>query len=239
MAGAEEVVAGIERRPGVVYSGLVLNAKGAERFAATELDSLHFNLAATESFGRENQNATPEEALAVLCGDRDGQAGQRLDQRRVRLPLRGRRRSGPGAGDRRPRRASWAPPRSSSRTRSASPCRAGEGARHRGRAPGPARRASTSTTRGTRVSPPPTRRWRPARPSSRPRSAGWAAARSRRAPPATSPPRTSSTSCTGRGWKRVSTSTRSSASPSGSSHILGRELPGQVYRAGAFAPVSG
>jgi isopropylmalate/homocitrate/citramalate synthase len=68
MAGAEEVVAGIERRPGVAYSGLILNAKGAERFAATDLDELHFNLAATDSFGRENQNATPEEALAVLGG---------------------------------------------------------------------------------------------------------------------------------------------------------------------------
>jgi len=68
MAGAEEVVAGIERRRGVVYSGLVLNAKGAERFAATGLDSLHFNLAASESFGRKNQNATPDEALAVLAG---------------------------------------------------------------------------------------------------------------------------------------------------------------------------
>jgi hydroxymethylglutaryl-CoA lyase/(R)-citramalyl-CoA lyase len=68
MAGAEEVVEGIGRRPGVAYSGLVLNAKGAERFAATDLDELHFNLAATDSFGRENQNATPEEALAVLGG---------------------------------------------------------------------------------------------------------------------------------------------------------------------------
>jgi hydroxymethylglutaryl-CoA lyase/(R)-citramalyl-CoA lyase len=67
MAGAEEVVAGIERRDGVVYSGLVLNAKGAERFAASGLDELHFNLAATESFGRENQNATPEQALGVLA----------------------------------------------------------------------------------------------------------------------------------------------------------------------------
>jgi isopropylmalate/homocitrate/citramalate synthase len=67
MAGAEEVVAAIERREDVVYSGLVLNAKGAERFAATFLDELHFNLAATESFGRENQNATPEEALATLA----------------------------------------------------------------------------------------------------------------------------------------------------------------------------
>ena len=67
MAGAEEVVAAIERREDVVYSGLVLNAKGAERFAAAGLDELHFNLAATESFGRENQNATPEEALATLA----------------------------------------------------------------------------------------------------------------------------------------------------------------------------
>ena len=67
MAGAEEVVAAIECREDVVYSGLVLNAKGAERFAATFLDELHFNLAATESFGRENQNATPEEALATLA----------------------------------------------------------------------------------------------------------------------------------------------------------------------------
>jgi isopropylmalate/homocitrate/citramalate synthase len=68
MAGAEEVVAGIERRADVVYSGLVLNAKGAERFARTDLDELHFNLAATDSFGRENQNATPDEALAALAG---------------------------------------------------------------------------------------------------------------------------------------------------------------------------
>jgi isopropylmalate/homocitrate/citramalate synthase len=66
MAGAEEVVAGIARREGVAYSGLVLNARGFERFAASGLDELHFNLAATESFGRRNQNATPEEALAVL-----------------------------------------------------------------------------------------------------------------------------------------------------------------------------
>jgi hydroxymethylglutaryl-CoA lyase/(R)-citramalyl-CoA lyase len=67
MAGAEEVVAGIQRRAGVVYSGLVLNEQGYARFAATGLDALHFNLAATESFGRRNQNATPEEALGVLA----------------------------------------------------------------------------------------------------------------------------------------------------------------------------
>ena len=66
MAGAEEVVAGIDRRDGVVYSGLVLNARGYERFAATGLDALHFNVAATETFGRRNANASPDEALAVL-----------------------------------------------------------------------------------------------------------------------------------------------------------------------------
>ena len=70
MAGAEEVVAGIRRREGVVFSGLVLNAMGAERFAATDLDALHFNLAATDSFGRENQNATTDEALATLTAIR-------------------------------------------------------------------------------------------------------------------------------------------------------------------------
>jgi isopropylmalate/homocitrate/citramalate synthase len=67
MAGAEEVVAEIERRADVVYSGLILNERGFERFAATDLDALHFNLAATETFGRRNQNASPDEALAVLA----------------------------------------------------------------------------------------------------------------------------------------------------------------------------
>jgi isopropylmalate/homocitrate/citramalate synthase len=66
MAGAEEVVGALERREGVVYSGLVLNEQGFERFATTDLDALHFNVAATESFGRRNANATPDEALAVL-----------------------------------------------------------------------------------------------------------------------------------------------------------------------------
>jgi len=39
MAGAEEVVAGIERRDGVEYSGLVLNEEGYRRLAATPLDA--------------------------------------------------------------------------------------------------------------------------------------------------------------------------------------------------------
>ena len=67
MAGAEEVVGGIERRDGVAYAGLVLNLKGAERFAATELDRLHFTLAATETFNQRNANASIADSLATLA----------------------------------------------------------------------------------------------------------------------------------------------------------------------------
>jgi isopropylmalate/homocitrate/citramalate synthase len=67
MAGAEDVVAAIERREGVAYAGLVLNEKGAERFAATQLDRLHFTLAATETFNKRNANASIDESLATLA----------------------------------------------------------------------------------------------------------------------------------------------------------------------------
>src|ERR671931_1423496 len=50
MAGAEEVVAGIERRDGTEYSGLALNEKGYERLVASGLDRVNFTLAATETF---------------------------------------------------------------------------------------------------------------------------------------------------------------------------------------------
>jgi isopropylmalate/homocitrate/citramalate synthase len=64
MAGAEEVVAAIERRPGTEYSGLVLNERGYERFRAAGLDRVNCTLAATESFNRQNGNASLEEAVA-------------------------------------------------------------------------------------------------------------------------------------------------------------------------------
>jgi isopropylmalate/homocitrate/citramalate synthase len=67
MAGAEEVVAGIERRAGTEYSGLVLNAKGYERFAAIAgLDRVNVTLGATESFNRRNGEMSREEALAQV-----------------------------------------------------------------------------------------------------------------------------------------------------------------------------
>lgn len=63
MAGAEEVAARIGRRPGVVYAGLVLNEKGYERLAQTTLDEVHYAFAASETFNRRNQNASVEESL--------------------------------------------------------------------------------------------------------------------------------------------------------------------------------
>jgi len=64
MAGAEEVVAGIERREGTEYSGLVLNERGYERFAGTGLDRVNATLGATEEFNRRNGNASLDEAVA-------------------------------------------------------------------------------------------------------------------------------------------------------------------------------
>jgi isopropylmalate/homocitrate/citramalate synthase len=64
MARAQEVVAGIERRDGTEYSGLVLNEQGYERFAQTGLDRVNATLGATEEFNRRNGNASLDEAVA-------------------------------------------------------------------------------------------------------------------------------------------------------------------------------
>ena len=63
MAGAEEVVAGIERRPGAEIVGLVLNERGWERLHAVGLDRVNVTLGATAGFNRANGNASLEEAV--------------------------------------------------------------------------------------------------------------------------------------------------------------------------------
>ena len=65
MAGAEEVVQAVERRPGVVYAGLVLNDKGYDRLAATDLDEVHFAFASTETFNQRNQGASVADSIAA------------------------------------------------------------------------------------------------------------------------------------------------------------------------------
>jgi isopropylmalate/homocitrate/citramalate synthase len=62
MAGAEEVVEAAERGEADL-SGLVLNERGHERFAQTNLDRVNCTLAATEEFNRRNGNASLDEAV--------------------------------------------------------------------------------------------------------------------------------------------------------------------------------
>ena len=63
MADAEEVVARVQRRDGVELSGLVLNERGWDRFAAAGLDRVNVTFAATEAFNLRNGNATLSEAV--------------------------------------------------------------------------------------------------------------------------------------------------------------------------------
>jgi len=63
MAGAEEVMAALHRKPGVVYAGLALNEKGYERAVQAGVDEVHYAFSAADEFGRRNQNATTEEGL--------------------------------------------------------------------------------------------------------------------------------------------------------------------------------
>ena len=63
MDGAEEVL-GAVGEVAAELSGLVLNERGWERLAPTGLDRVNCTLAATESFNRRNGNASLEEAAA-------------------------------------------------------------------------------------------------------------------------------------------------------------------------------
>jgi isopropylmalate/homocitrate/citramalate synthase len=63
MAGAEEVVAALERLDGVVYAGLALNERGYDRLREAGLDEVSFAVAATESFSERNAGASVEAAL--------------------------------------------------------------------------------------------------------------------------------------------------------------------------------
>ena len=64
MAGAEEVMARIERRPGVVYSALVPNPKGAARALAAGADELQLVVSASETHNRKNVRRSVEESIA-------------------------------------------------------------------------------------------------------------------------------------------------------------------------------
>ena len=79
MAGAEEVVAALGRAPGVVYAGLALNERGFERLIEAGLDEVRFAFGVTESFNQLNQGATVEDSVetAALIVARSRETGLR------------------------------------------------------------------------------------------------------------------------------------------------------------------
>ena len=84
MAGAEEVMAAIERRPGTTYAGLVLNERGYERAVQAGVDEVRYAFPVTETFAKRNQNVTVADAtdLAARLVER-----ARLDGVRVSITL--------------------------------------------------------------------------------------------------------------------------------------------------------
>ena len=76
---AEEVMRGITRRPGVLYTALVPNLRGAERAIAAGVDELNLVMSASESHNRANLNRSAAQSLegfaAILKGVRSARTG--------------------------------------------------------------------------------------------------------------------------------------------------------------------
>jgi hydroxymethylglutaryl-CoA lyase len=66
MAGAEEVMAGVDRRAGVSYIGLVLNRRGLERAVAAGVSEVNVAVPATDGFCTRNQGCTVDEMVDAL-----------------------------------------------------------------------------------------------------------------------------------------------------------------------------
>ncbi|MCU1426393.1 MAG: pyruvate carboxyltransferase [Actinomycetia bacterium] len=64
MAGSDEVMARIERVPGVVYSALVPNVRGAERALEAKADEIEVVVSASETHNRKNVNRSVDESIA-------------------------------------------------------------------------------------------------------------------------------------------------------------------------------
>jgi len=62
MADAEQLCAGLRKVDGVIYSGLVLNAKGVERAADAGLTHVSASISASDSHSRKNANSSLAEA---------------------------------------------------------------------------------------------------------------------------------------------------------------------------------
>jgi hydroxymethylglutaryl-CoA lyase len=68
MANAAEVMASIERAPGVTYIGLVPNERGAHDAIAARVDEISVVVSASESHNRGNVNRSVSESLEAVTG---------------------------------------------------------------------------------------------------------------------------------------------------------------------------
>ncbi len=82
LADAEEVLQGIHRKPGVVYSALVPNERGLERALRAKLDAVAVFMSASESHNKSNINKTIDETFPVLRAVTEG-------AKQEKLPVRG------------------------------------------------------------------------------------------------------------------------------------------------------
>jgi (R)-citramalyl-CoA lyase len=67
MAGAEEVLGALRRREGTTYAGLVLNERGYERAVEAGADEVRYAFPVTETFAHKNQNTTVADATALAA----------------------------------------------------------------------------------------------------------------------------------------------------------------------------
>lgn len=65
MADAEAVLAGLRRRDGVRFIGLVLNRRGYERAAAAGCNEIGMAVVASDTFNRRNQGVSTDESIAA------------------------------------------------------------------------------------------------------------------------------------------------------------------------------
>ena len=65
MADAEAVLAGLRKRPGVHYIGLVLNRKGFERAVAAGCTEVGMAVVSSDTFNRRNQGVSTDESIAA------------------------------------------------------------------------------------------------------------------------------------------------------------------------------
>ena len=63
MADAEAIMAGINRSEDITYSGLALNAKGADRAIKTGVDEVRYVVVASETFNQKNQGASIDDTM--------------------------------------------------------------------------------------------------------------------------------------------------------------------------------